>query len=111
MFVRSYQSYVNKATNSVDDLYDKLESTNKQIYERAKNGAELRRMHLQKRQSERIGEIQQADKTHLPTYFLFSQVVSDVQQFIKQMVYAVNEFYSVVTKKSALEEIEEELVE
>lgn len=111
MFVRAYQSYVNKGTNSVDDLYDKLESTNRQIYEQAKNGAELRRMHLQKRQSERIGEIHQADRTNLPTYFLFGQVVSDVQQFIKEMVYAVNEFYSIVTKKSTLDEIEEELIE
>lgn len=111
MFVRSYKGFVNKSTTDVDQLYKNLEQMNMKIFSQHADGEKLKKLHMKKRQSEKRGNVQEADKTNLPNYFLSNQVIDDVKIFIDQMVEAVINFYSVITKKSDLREINEELIE
>lgn len=111
MMVRSYKKFVNKKGVDIKELYKQLEKANQQIFARAENGAELKELHHKKRISERKGRVYESEKIELPTYFIYNQVVSDVKLFIKQMLLATKEFYSIVAKKSDLEDIDEELME
>ena len=111
MFVRAYKGFVNKSHADVNELYAKLEQTNTWAFQRAENGSKLKQLHTQKRKSEKSGNVSEADRLNLPTYFLFNQVVGDVQTFIEQMVRAVILFYSIVAKENDLSNMKEEIYE
>jgi hypothetical protein len=102
---------VNKSNIGSEELYRNLEGTNVKIYAQHEDGANLKKMQLKKMQSERHGDIKEADKHKIPRYFLFNQVVGDVKLFIEQMKLAVIEFYTIVAKQQDLLDIEEELYE
>lgn len=96
VFVKMYKDYVNKKNIDSSELYNRLENTNMKMFSMLEDGDELKTLHLKKKRSEKEGRIFEADKTKLPTYFLFNQVVRDVHMFIKEMILALIEFYSVV---------------
>jgi hypothetical protein len=109
--VTAYQKFVNKSNTGSAELYRKLEGTNAKIYDQHEDGANLKKMHLKRMQSEKQGDIKEAEKHKIPRYFLFNQVVGDVKLFIEQMKLAVIEFYTIVAKQQDLLDIEEELYE
>lgn len=111
LFVKSYKDYVNKSSADIEELYERLDQTNKAVISQLRDSHDVMQKMMIKRTSERKGDMQAADRTALPMYFLFNQVVEDVQTIIKQMVLTLIEFYSLITKRANLESIEEELVE
>lgn len=111
IFVTSYKGFINKSTTDVSVLKSQLESMNTRIFSEHKQGEKLKKLHLEKRKSEKKGKIQEADKMDLPNYFISKQVIDDCQVFINQIVKAVINFYSVVAKRDDLNDINEELVE
>ena len=110
-FVKMYKDFVNKKNIDAGELYNRLELTNLKMFSMLEDGDQLKTLHLKKKRSEKEGRILEADKTKVPTYFLFNQVIRDIHLFIKEMIMALISFYSIVCESEKLMEIQEELVE
>jgi len=111
MFVRTYKEFIDKSGKSVDDLYYKLEAANRRFLDKARDSRHIKDLYIKRKKSEKKGDIIEADKTKIPKYFIFNQVISDIKVFISQILSAVIEFYSVLVQREKLENIQEELME
>jgi len=111
MFVKNYKEFVDKSEKSTKELYLRLEQANNCFFERTEDSERVKNLYLKKRESEKIGDIIESDKTKIPKYFIFNEVISDIKVFIRQIYAALFDFYEVMVPREKLQWIQEDIME